>query len=53
MNNNNVILKHVCDSVEVSLNNSCDEFGVLLEVGQQMKEDVLQSKTCFKEDNEN
>ena len=48
-----VILTNADDGAEVSVKNLCDEFGVISEVGQRMKEGVVQSKTCFKEDNGN
>jgi len=39
------------DGVEVSVKNAGDEFGVISEVGQRMKEGVAQSKTCGEKDN--
>ena len=39
------------DGVEVSVKNIGDEFGVILELGQQMKEGVAQSKNCGEKDN--
>ena len=47
----NVILTNGDDGVEVSVKNACDEFGVISEVGQRMKEGVAQSKTCGEENN--